>query len=83
MRKEHRVGQRRRLIDPATCERDYSDEEKAFMLAIDVYKRHYQRPFPTCSEALQIAYSLGYRLVAKPIPMKEIIANKGKFPTKL
>ena len=31
-------GERRRQIDPTTCERDYSDEEIAFMKSMDQYK---------------------------------------------
>ncbi len=40
----------RRLIDPTTCERDYSDDETEFMKAMDRYKRENRRPFPTWSE---------------------------------
>ena len=43
---------RRRLIDPTTCERDYSLEELDFMRALDEYKRTNSRMFPTCSEIL-------------------------------
>lgn len=57
---------RRRLIDPTTCERDYSDEETDFMKAIDRYKRDNRRPFPTWSEVLEVLRSLGYRRVAEP-----------------
>jgi hypothetical protein len=52
--------QRRRQIDPTTCERDYSDEEVAFMNAMDEYKRTSGRMFPTCSEVLEVIRSLGY-----------------------
>jgi hypothetical protein len=57
---------RRRLIDPTTCERDYSDEETDFMKAMDRYKRDNRRPFPTWSEVLEVLRSLGYRRVADP-----------------
>jgi hypothetical protein len=59
-------SERRRLIDPTTCERDYSDEETAFMKAMDRYKRENRRPFPTWSEVLEVLRSLGYRKVADP-----------------
>jgi hypothetical protein len=51
---------RRRQIDPTTCERDYSPEEVAFMSALDDYKRRSGRMFPTCSEILEVFKSLGY-----------------------
>lgn len=51
---------RRRQIDPTTCERDYTDEEIEFMNALDVYKRKSGRMFPTCSEVLEVIKDLGY-----------------------
>jgi hypothetical protein len=64
--KERRVGQRRekvnrrRQIDPTTCERDYTDSEIEFMHALDQYKRASGRMFPTCSEVLEVLIALGY-----------------------
>jgi hypothetical protein len=55
--------QRRRQIDPTTCERDYSEEEVAFMNAMDEYKRTSGRMFPTCSEVLEVIRGLGYVLL--------------------
>jgi hypothetical protein len=52
--------QRRRQIDPTTCERDYSAEEIEFMNAMDEYKRKSGRMFPTCSEVLEVIRNLGY-----------------------
>ena len=52
--------QRRRQIDPTTCERDYSDAEVEFMNAMDEYKRTSGRMFPTCSEVLEVIRELGY-----------------------
>jgi hypothetical protein len=52
--------QRRRQIDPTTCERDYSGDEVEFMNAMDEYKRKNGRMFPTCSEVLEVIRSLGY-----------------------
>lgn len=52
--------QRRRQIDPTTCERDYSIEEVEFMNAMDHYKRVSGRMFPTCSEVLEVIRGLGY-----------------------
>jgi hypothetical protein len=56
--------QRRRQIDPTTCERDYSDDEILFMQAMDEYKRKNGRMFPTCSEILEVVRSIGYVKVA-------------------
>lgn len=61
--RERRRLDRRRQIDPTTCERDYSDLEVEFMRAMDDYKRKSGRPFPTWSEVLEVVYSLGYRKV--------------------
>jgi hypothetical protein len=63
---ERRTGERRakvnrrRQIDPTTCERDYSAEEVEFMSALDDYKRRSGRMFPTCSEILEVIRGLGY-----------------------
>ena len=63
---KRRKSERRRLIDPTTCERDYNDDETDFMKAMDRYKRENRRPFPTWSEVLEVLGSLGYRKVAEP-----------------
>ena len=55
-----RKKERRRQIDPTTCERDYSAEEIDFMQAMDAYKRSSGRMFPTCSEVLEVIRGLGY-----------------------
>ena len=59
-------GERRRQIDPTTCERDYNEDEIEFMKAMDQYKRDNRRPFPTWSEVLEVLRALGYRKVAQP-----------------
>jgi hypothetical protein len=58
--------ERRRQIDPTTCERDYTEDEVEFMGAMDHYKRRSGRQFPTWSEVLEVVRSLGYRKVAEP-----------------
>src|SRR5262245_2516916 len=67
-------GERRRQVDPTTCERDYSDEEIAFMKAMDQYKRDNRRPFPTWSEVLEVLRALGYRRVAEPTALPGLCA---------
>jgi hypothetical protein len=51
---------RRRLVDPATCDRDYSTAEVEFMLAMQEYKKKSGRNFPTWSEVLEVLQALGY-----------------------
>lgn len=62
---KRKKSERRRLIDPTTCERDYTDHETDFMKAMDRYKRDNRRPFPTWSEVLEVLHSMGYRKVAE------------------
>lgn len=63
---DRRKVQRRRLIDPTTCERDYSNDEIEFMQAMDEYKRRSGRMFPTCSEILEVVRDMGYVRVDMP-----------------
>jgi hypothetical protein len=77
---KRRTSERRRQIDPTTCERDYSDDEVAFMKAMDQYKRDNRRPFPTWSEVLEVLHSLGYRKVAEPTAMPGLTPPPGVPP---
>jgi hypothetical protein len=81
-RRQQQVGERRRQVDPTTCERDYNDEEIAFMKAMDQYKRDNRRPFPTWSEVLEILRALGYRKVAEPMPLPGAQAANTAVPPK-
>ena len=54
------ASQRRRYVDPTTCERDYSQAELEFMNAIQAYKQQSGRMFPTWSEVLEVLKTLGY-----------------------
>lgn len=71
---ERRAGQRRakverrRQIDPTTCERDYTGDEIEFMRAMDDYKRRSGRQFPTWSEVLEVVRSLGYSRPEREAP---------------
>jgi hypothetical protein len=49
---------------------DYTDEERAFLTAIEAYKKTQKRPWPAWTELLAIVHSLGYRKVepAGPLP---------------
>ena len=55
------ASRRRRLIDPATCERDYSLDELEFLRAMERFKRERGRSYPSCSEVLQVVRGLGYQ----------------------
>jgi hypothetical protein len=74
------ASERRRLIDPTTCERDYNDEETEFMKAMDRYKRENRRPFPTWSEVLEVMRALGYRRVADPTALPTGKRESGVAP---
>jgi len=63
---------RRRQIDPTTCERDYSADEVEFMNALDLYKRKNGRMFPTCSEVLEVIRGLGYVKSGESVPYVEM-----------
>src|SRR4051794_11138046 len=54
------VSGRRRFVDPATCERDYSPDELEFMRAMHEYKQRSGRMFPSWSEVLEVLQGLGY-----------------------
>lgn len=64
---QRRKVQRRRQIDPTTCERDYTNEEIEFMQALDAYKRANGRMFPTCSEILEVIRDMGYVRVQEDV----------------
>ena len=61
----------RRFVDPTTCEREYTDAETEFMMAMNEYKRHSGRMFPTWSEVLEVLQGLGYEKVP-PVEVAEI-----------
>ena len=58
--KARQLSGRRRFVDPTTCERDYSEAEMEFMLAMNEYKQKSGRMFPTWSEVLEVLQGLGY-----------------------
>ena len=58
------VSGRRRFVDPTTSERQYSEAEMEFMMAMNEYKRRSGRMFPTWSEVLEVLQGLGYEKVS-------------------
>lgn len=60
---------RRRWVDPATCDREYSQAEVEFMQAMQAYKTESGRTYPTWGEVLQVISRLGYQKQApEPTP---------------
>ena len=74
--------ERRRMVDPTTCEREYTDDEIMFMKAMDQYKRDNCRPFPTWSEVLEVLTALGYRKVAEPTVLPGAASAAAQVPLK-
>jgi len=54
---------RRRRIDPTTFEKQYTDAELEFMNAMQRFKDHSGKSFPSHGDVLKVAASLGYRRV--------------------
>ena len=53
---------KRNMYETGTCDETYyTDEETAFIMAMDKYKREHDRKFPTWHEVLAVLKSLGYR----------------------
>ncbi len=72
---ERRTVERRKQIDPTTCERDYSGDEVDFMRAMDEYKRLAGRQFPTWSEVLEVVRAIGYERVNNPVQIASILED--------
>lgn len=49
---------------------DLTEEQWRFGQAMERYKREHRRPFPTCSEVLQVVASLGYVRTAMDAPAR-------------
>lgn len=65
---DRRRGPGRRRSDDrrAAEEGEMTDEQFAFVMAIEEYKQVNGRPFPTWTEILDVIHALGYRKVAPP-----------------
>ena len=59
-------GIRRTDYRRAAEEGEMNEEQLAFIMAMDEYKRANNRPYPTLTEILDVALYLGYRKVAEP-----------------
>ena len=60
------ASKRRRFVDPATCDRDYTEAELEFMNAIQTYKQKSGQAFPSWGEVLGVLQSLGYKKADSP-----------------
>lgn len=54
------ASRRPRMMDPTTCDRDYSAEEWAYCLAVEAFKARTGVRFLTNCMHLQLLKSLGY-----------------------
>lgn len=80
---DRRRGPGRRLTNERKSaeEGQMSEEQFAFLMAIDEYKKKNARPFPTWTEVLEVIKALGYRKVAEPQSFEQI--KKNKTPDKI
>ena len=71
---ERRRGPGRRRTDDRKSaeEGQMSNEQFAFLMAIDEYRRKNTRPFPTWTEVLAVIKALGYRRVAEPQALEKL-----------
>jgi hypothetical protein len=77
---DRRRGPGRRLSDDRKSaeEGQMSEEQYEFLMAIDAYKRHNSRPFPTWTEVLDVIKAIGYRKVAEPQSLEELGREKAQ-----
>ena len=75
---DRRRGPGRRLTDERKSaeEGQMSEEQFAFILAIEEYKKKNSRPFPTWTEVLEVIKALGYRKVAQPQQIGKPVKQK-------
>jgi hypothetical protein len=63
--------ERRKRIDPTTFEKQYTKDEIEFMTAMQEFKNRTGKAFPSHSEVLQVARSIGYARPASYVPADE------------
>lgn len=56
----------------AAEEGQMTDEQFAFVMAVDQYKKQNNKPFPSWTEILEIVKALGYRKVAEPCSIHDL-----------
>jgi hypothetical protein len=72
---DRRRGPGKRLTEERKSaeEGQMSQDQFEFLMAIDEYKQKNSRPFPTWTEVLEVIKALGYRKVAEPQSIEQII----------
>jgi hypothetical protein len=60
------AGIRRSEERKSAEEGEMNEEQFAFLMAIDDYKRQNKKPFPSWTEVLEVIKAVGYRKVAEP-----------------
>jgi hypothetical protein len=66
---------RRRFVDPTTSEREYTEAEMEFMMAMNSYKQSSGRMFPTWSEVLEVLRGLGYEKVSADLEPESVLSR--------
>jgi hypothetical protein len=67
---------RRRFVDPTTSEREYTEAEMEFMMAMSDYKQRSGRMFPTWSEVLEVLRGLGYEKVSADLESETVAVRR-------
>jgi hypothetical protein len=70
-RKRRAKKERRRRVEPTTLEKQFTPDELEFMNAMQAFKVHTGRAFPTHVEVLKVAVGLGYRKAVEVAPCGE------------
>jgi len=65
-------GVRRSDDRRAAEEGQMTDEQLAFVMAVDQYKKQNNKPFPSWTEVLEVVKTLGYRKVAEPCSIGDL-----------
>lgn len=75
---DRRRGPGRRLTQERKSaeEGQMSQEQFDFLMAIDEYKQKNSRPFPTWTEVLDVIKALGYRKVADPQQIENLVQSE-------
>ena len=66
--KPAKASPKNQRMNPATSDRHYTLDEVEFMNALSEFKRASGRLFPSCSEILDVLYTLGYEKVREQEP---------------
>ena len=76
-----RRKERRRKVDPTTFEKQYKADEIEFMNAIQAFKTRSGKGFPSYSEVLAVARSLGYRQEPEDDPSESDVDSGELVPS--